>query len=188
MNNAKAYYAQKLLKYSVWLRYCAEDSSLIKISAEYNQAAHSKLDLVYPVSINNRHILTTNVPFHMSVKIFGDSTPELSDEAFRRLAPHEAALKQPIDESKLHIMPYKFQGTSGDLNHVLVIHGMPSHLNSIYDANQDIGKIYPEKFSHITVDKEIWDKVNEGHLQPNDIGLKFHPAELRSGNQVLKTY
>ena len=162
--------------------------TLMKIGEQYKNIARSHVNLLYPVSIGGRHRLVDEIPLHVSVKIFGEGGQIQPEEVFRRLQPYEQSLKQPIDASKLRIVPYKFTGRTGELHHVLLLNGMPDHLSQIYHANRDIGFNYPQFLPHVTVDKAIWDKVNEGHLQPKDVGLEIHPPELRVGNQVLKAY
>lgn len=161
---------------------------IAKTTPDYKAKAQSHTALLFPVSLGDRHSLMEGVPLHSTIKVFGESGQVAESDIHNRIQPFEHLLKQPIDINNIKIQPHKFQGRNGETYHVLLLDGMPKYLHDLYHANRDVGFTYDEFKPHITIDKETWDKVNAGHLQPKDIGLKIHPPELRAGNKTLKTY
>lgn len=41
---------------------------------------------------------------------------------------------------------------------------------------------------HITVEKHLWDKIKDGYMAPEDVGIEFGPLELKRGNKSLARF
>lgn len=97
---------------------------------------------------------------------------------------------EPINANKLMFHPRELQNIRGDKDHVLIISGLPSKISDVRNAAKDLGPDQRTWTPHVGIDESTYLKLKEigPALTAGEIGIQFHPAELRSGATVLKTY
>jgi hypothetical protein len=143
--------------------------------------------LFHPVSFGNKSVRQeNNYPIHMTVKAFGNNAD--INQVHNILNDHN--LHKPIDTSKITLMPHKLQGLDGATHHVLLVYGLPNRIHQIREHAKDMGPKFSHFLPHISVDKEMWDQFSKlgPSFSAKDVNLKFHPAELKNGHKVIKTY
>lgn len=154
----------------------------------YKKYASKGMDLIFPVSVNGK----TNRPdigvrYHNSIKI-------LDPEKDNAEQVHEKANKldlTPPDAKEVGIEPAIIEGRDGYKMHVFRLRG--PHAEKIKEHNKHFeGHGYKQNYTfhpHITVDKATWDKVkSSGAKTAHEAGIKFEPAELRHGSNILSRY
>jgi 8-oxo-dGTP pyrophosphatase MutT (NUDIX family) len=163
-----------------------QDEILMK-SNENPQIANSSI-LMYPVTLGGSKSRSNGTPFHMTVKTLGDS--EKLDHKQIQSIIDQHGFHKPIDEKKMLFMPHKLKGLNGDEHHVLLAYGAPDRIKHVRESLKEFGPSFKHFLPHISIDEKDWNKFSQmGHaLTAKEIGLQFHPAELRSGGGVLKTY
>lgn len=157
-------------------------------SDDYAKKASSNIILLHPASINGKTHRENGIPMHMTVKTFGDKSKTDSKQVEKHL--ENFSIPQSVDANKMLFMPHVFSAPNGETHHVLLVYGAPNHIDKIRNASEKYGPYIKNFLPHITVDKSDWDKFNKMGpiLTADKIGLQIHPAELRSGSQVLKRY
>lgn len=155
----------------------------------YKQQVANGLSLLHPISINGNHHREGNIPLHMTIKTFGDKRTANMDEIHQHI-DHVGMEGRKIDESQLSFMPHKFEMPNGQTHHVLLVYNLPNHINQLREHAKHLGPQISRYLSHISIDKTDWDKFKAmgDNLSAHEVGVKIHPAELRAGPTVLKTY
>lgn len=159
---------------------------LIK-SDDYAKKASTGLILLHPISINGKTHRENGIPMHMTVKFFGDNTQVDPTEVEKHL--ENFSIPQNVDVNKMLFMPHTLSTPAGT-HHVLLAYGAPHHVDQIRKGSEKYGPYVKNFLPHISVDKADWDKFAKmgPMLTADKIGIQIHPAELKSGNQVLKRY
>jgi len=155
--------------------------------AEATIAPAPTLDLVYPVTIGGKTTRKDGSRFSMKVKDFGNSSTLNHDSIRSQLEQY--ALHQPIVDDKMTYVPHKLRGIDGREEHVLMVYGMPKKLDHMRVALSQIGPKTNAK-PYVAIDEADWNRLSKlgTALTAKDVGIRFHPPELRLGQQVLKTY
>jgi hypothetical protein len=144
--------------------------------------------LMYPVSLGGKRLKSNGIPLHMTIKSFGDSDKLDHKSIQNTIDQHK--LEEVIDPSRMLFSPHKLKGLDGTEHHVLLAYGAPAKIEQVRQSTQDLGPSFKNFLPHISIDKEDWEDLSSRgtSFTAKDLGLQFHPAELRSGNTVLKTY
>jgi 2'-5' RNA ligase len=175
-------------EYKKELNQMNSDHTLSKAAPDYKTQASSGVIAYYPVSFRGKKLSDEGVPFHMTVKFFGHKDSLDLNDVKQRVEKHRALLSQPVDEKDIMAIPHKFKTQTGITHHVLLLHGVPDHVKQVYENNKDIGATYKSFAPHITVSEEIYNQLNGKPARATDLGIKFHPAEFKVGDQVHKTF
>ena len=89
------------------------------------------------------------------------------------------------DSSKLSFEPTTFTSPrTGAEYYQLKVHGFPQEFKDMYEKYRGQGLTFPDYSPHITINKELYDRVKAGH-KPN---IRFGAPELRNGPKVLHTF
>lgn len=161
--------------------------NLKKSNEDYKKMAASGVALLHPVSIRGAKENQSGIPYHSTIKLF-------NKEADSPEAIHDIASKRNFEvpnPEHIHIIPDKFNDRFGNELHVLKLHGPEADkIKENHQAFESMGNKTPYEFTpHITVDPEIWNEVqSKGLKTAKEAGIQFHPAELKSGHERLKTY
>ena len=154
----------------------------------YKAFAEKGMDLMFPVrvkGISNRPDI--GILYHVTIKLF-DAEKDKEEEV------HEIAQNlslNPPDPKKVEIETTTIQGRTGYTIHVLKLHGPDiKEIEENHNQFKHLGYDNNYKFAaHISVDKELWDKVKEsGTKSAHELGIEFLPAELRHKAKVVASY
>lgn len=154
----------------------------------YKKYAQNGIDLMFPVTINGEtHRPDNGIRYHNTIKLF-DGEKDNKDHIHDKAKDLDF---QPPDPKEVHIEPIMLQGKGGYQMHALRMHG--PHADKIKEHNSKFsGMGFQQSYEfhpHITVDKEVWDRVRRtGAKTADEAGIKFHSAELRHGNAIVQTY
>jgi hypothetical protein len=77
---------------------------------------------------------------------------------------------------------------TGKTYYSLKVIGMPKEYYDLYEKFRDVGVTYPSYQPHITVDKEMYDRLVSDPGQMRTLDVKIHEPELRQGAIVLHTW
>jgi GNAT superfamily N-acetyltransferase len=182
VNWLKSYHKDRIEK-SISL--FAED--LVK-SDDYKQKASTGIVLLHPVSISGKTHRDNGIPLHMTVKVFGSNTNMNPKDVEKHL--ENFTIPSSVDSNKMLFMPHILPGVGGTKHHVLLAYGAPPHVDHVRKGSEQYGPYLHNFLPHISVDQADWEKFSKMGpiLTAEKIGLKVHPAELRSGPQIVKTY
>ncbi len=163
--------------------------SIVKPLAKNEQQPEQPQDITlsYPVTINGRALGEDGSPFFLHVKNFGPLMGEQLQNVMGLIDQHR--LTAPLDPAKLVFVPTKLQGLQGE-KHVIVIHGLPERISHLKAATSAVGPQSTTDVPYIHVDEATFDRLQHAGpaLTSVDADIKVHPAELKSGTAVLKTY
>ena len=128
------------------------------------------LVLQIPVSLHGKST-------KMTVKNFGDMNT--IDHQTIQSTIDGQKFHEPIDASKMIFKPHALKGVDGRETHVLLVYGAPHKIMNMKGSTP-----------YIPIDKDDYEKFRKlgPALTSEATGIKFHPAELKAGDQVLKTY
>jgi hypothetical protein len=150
--------------------------------------AHSGLALLYPVSVMGKHYRGNGIQHHVTVKFFDDPTVS-PDEA------HSFAIGESLpvpDANKISVTPKVFKNRFGEDVHVLSLHGEGiDHVRVANGHAKHLGQTLRYEFQpHISVDKELHDKVSQmgDSVTAKQLGIRFGAPQLRHGQKVLAFY
>jgi hypothetical protein len=87
-------------------------------------------------------------------------------------------------------VPHKLRGLDGREHHVLLVYGAPPRVDRLRQATDNIGPKFRNFLPHISIDYGDWHRLSKmgSALTAKEAGIQIHPAELKYGNTVLKTY
>ena len=149
-----------------------------------------------PIDLTNSHILM------FPVKINGSHTSEHPD-----IPPYHVTLKwlgadKPIEHNQVSSLAQKYQlhppkiksvepltwpSPRGDI-HVLALHGDHDNLHEAHNELSAGNKSLHPYTPHITVSKELHDRVKNENLTPEQLGIEVGPLEYHIGNQKIKEF
>ena len=158
---------------------------------DYAKRASQSLTLLYPVLIGGEKYRNNGIIHHISIKPFGPSEefhPDAKEQLISEIDKY--GFNQPLDAKKLRFIPHKLPAFGGGSHHVLLVSGLPPQYHKFQRDMDHIGHKIDRYLPHVSVDKEMWERLNAkgSDLSASDVGFKAFPAELKDGNQVLKTY
>ncbi len=160
----------------------------IVAKSNYAQRAMNTTILLYPISIGGKRTRQDGLPFHMTVKSFGPTDQANQDEVKSIVDQHR--FSDPVDPHKMLFMPHVLKGIDGAEHHVLLVYGAPHKVKQLRESTEHMGPNYKNFLPHIGIDREDWDRLSRvgKALTAKEAGITFHPAELKAGMTVLKTY
>lgn len=130
-------------------------------------------------------MLTEKIPLHMSVKIFKDPSEYDMKDLEAYIKEHNIHAPDPKD---LKFEPIIFTSErTGDQFYMLKILGTDPELEKLYDEYDDVGNVYKKFFTHVTIDKAIYDDVKENPLKPNEVEFS-HLVMEHGANNTIKDF
>lgn len=154
----------------------------VGVHDSYKEQAHQGCDLLFRVKIKGRAMLTEDIPLHMSVKIFKNPSEYNMKELEKYVNEHDLRKPDPKDlEFKAIIFTSE---RTGDKFYMLEVNGTSPEYKKLYDEYDDVGNVYKKFFTHITIDKEIYDDVKKNGLKPEDVEFSNLIMEHGANNTV----
>ena len=123
--------------------------------------------LYWPVTIDG------NTTYHITCKYLGDTEYDLNDIK-ERLS--KVDVSPPSD---FGWTPHIFHtNDDGDVK-VLLLTGWPESMKDCHDALEPLrADSYPDYKPHITVEPELWDRIEKEKLTPGDFKIEIGPLEM----------
>jgi hypothetical protein len=148
----------------------------------YKETAAKGGDVLWHVAIKGRKVLTEGIHLHMSLKVFEDKKDMNVEEIKRKVK--EFDLKKP-DPKKLKFSTTIFTSQrDGQKYYMLLIDGVDKEYEKFYDSLKHCGTTYKKFMPHVTIDKELYDQINEDGLSPDEISFQELTIEAGAGNTI----
>lgn len=152
------------------------------VHQSYKEEAKKGFDVLFHVTIKGRTELTDGIPLHMSVKIFKDRKEFDLDEIGEFAEEHHVFSPNPYD---LTFKPIIFESERTKEEYfMLAVEGLGPQYKALYDEYDDVGNVYKKFFTHITIDKALYDDIKENGLKPDDIQFSNLTMEAGAGNTI----
>ena len=192
---------QDLFQQAVQMVGLSDPSQLDRLAHSLKQAGLLKsedIDLIKaaPIDLTNSHILM------FPVKIKGEHKSEDPEIPDYHVTLKWLGTDKPVEHSKIqdivkkhklnppkitHVEPITWKSPRGDI-HVLALHGDHDNLHAAHQELSDGNKSIHPYVPHITVSKELHDKVKSGVIKPADLGIECGPLEYKIGPQRIKSF
>ena len=147
------------------------------VGKAYKDGARTHCDLLFKVTIKGESKLAEEIPLHMSLKIFNNMnefTREELDEAIKKFD-----ISAP-DTSVAEFEPIIFHSEKSDADYyMLKIHNVGDKYSKFYRSFGEKGVTYDKFFLHITINEELYNKIKEEGLKPDEI--EFSELTLENG-------
>lgn len=148
----------------------------------YKQSARDGGDVLWHATIKGQSELAKGISLHMSLKVFDDKKGMDLEEIKQKVA--EFKLKTP-DPSKLTFKTKIFRSEKdGTQYYMLMVEGVDESYSKFYDSMKHCGTVYKKFMPHITIDKDLYDKINKEGLKPNEVSFDDLTIEHGAGNTV----
>ena len=157
----------------------------VGVHSSYKEQAQKGCDVLFCVKIKGRATLVDDIPLHMSLKIFGSPKEFDLDEMKAYVKEHDICSPDPKD---LKFTPIIFTAEVSKLDYyMLKIEGLPPKYKAMYDHYKDVGNVYKNFMTHVTIDKVLYDDLKENGVTADDI--EFGPLTLKHGaNNPVHTF
>jgi len=151
-------------------KFIGPDGKIKKSEQPAPAPAPINMVLQIPVSLHGK---TTK----MTVKNFGDMN-QIDHQTIQRTIEGQK-FHEPIDAKDMIFKPHVLKGVDGKEMHILLVYGAPKKIMNMKGSTP-----------YIPIDKEDYEKFSKlgPALTSEATGVKFHPAELKAGDQVIRTY
>lgn len=140
--------------------------------------------LMFPVKIKGQHKSEDpNIPdYHVTLKWLG------VNKAVDHSKVSELVSKHQLNPPKItKIEPLTWNSPRGDI-HVLALHGDHDNLHSAHEELSADNKSLHPYTPHITVSKELHDRVKNEGLTPEQLGIEVGPLAYHVGGQKIKEF
>jgi hypothetical protein len=150
----------------------------------YRERAQKGGDILWPVKIKGQSELTEGISLHMSLKVFEDKKEMKLDEIKRKI--REFGIKTP-DSKKLRFKTTIFTSDrDGKQYYMLLVKNTDGAYEKFYDSMKHCGTVYEKFIPHITIDKGLYDKINEEGLKPEEVVFDNLSVEFGAGNTIYE--
>lgn len=146
------------------------------VHEEYKKNAQKGCDVLFRVKIKGRSKLVDDIPLHMSLKIFDN--PDQFDLGELKKIVKEKDIRSP-DSKTLDFEPIIFKTGSNLQYYMLKVKGLDSRYKALYDKYKNIGTTYDNFFTHITIDKPLYEDIKKNGIKPEEI--EFSPLIIEEG-------
>jgi hypothetical protein len=148
----------------------------------YKERARKGGDVLWHVVIKGQKELAHGIPLHMSLKVFEDSKDMNMDEIKTKVK--EFNIHTP-DPKKLKFWTKIFTSErDGKQYYMLMVDGCDKAYEEFYNSMKHCGTVYKRFMSHVTIDKGLYDKINEDGLKPEEVEFDSLTIEKGAGNTV----
>lgn len=148
----------------------------------YKERARSGGDVLWHVTIKGQKELAEGIPLHMSLKVFADKKDMNLDEIKKKVKEFKIKTPNPAD--------LKFKTTvftserDGKEYYMLLIEGVDDCYSRFYDSLKHCGTVYKKFMPHVTIDKGLYERINQEGLKPEEVSFKDLSIEHGAGNTV----
>lgn len=148
----------------------------------YKERASQGGDILWHVSIKGQNELAPGIPLHMSLKVFADKKEMNLDEIKQKVEIFD--IKPPKPE-KLTFKTTVFTSERDGLQYyMLLINGTDKTYSEFYEDFKHCGTVYKKFMPHVTIDKGLYDKINDEGLKPEEVMFGNLCIEAGTGNTI----
>jgi len=148
----------------------------------YKERASKGGDVLWHVTIKGQDELAPGIPLHMSLKVFPDKKEMDIDDLKKKV---EMFGIQPPKPEKLTFETTIFTSErDGKKYYMLLVHGTDKECKEFYESLRHVGTTYKKFTPHVTIDKGLYDKINEEGLKPSEVMFGNLCIEAGAGNTV----
>lgn len=148
----------------------------------YKERARKGGDILWHVTIKGQKELTPGIRLHMSLKVFEDHKDMDMDEVKERVKKFDI---QTPDPKKLKFKTTIFTSErDGKKYYMLKMEGTDKAYEEFYNSLKHCGTVYKEFMPHITIDKGLYEKIEEEGLKPEEVEFEKLTIERGAGNTV----
>lgn len=157
----------------------------VGVHESYKKEAKKGCDVLFCVKIKGRSTLVDDIPLHMSLKIFTNPKEFDLEEMKEYVKENDICTPDPKD---LIFKPIIFTAEKSGLDYyMLKIEGLHPKYKAFYEHYKDVGNVYKNFMTHVTIDKALYDDLKEKGVKADDI--KFGPLVLEHGsNNTVHTF
>jgi len=149
---------------------------------EYRKKAKSGGDVLFKVTIKGRKFLTDDIPLHMSLKVF-DEKQKMDIEDIKAKVKRLGITKPDPHALRFHTKIHHSDYSDADY-FMLMIDGCPPEYKKFYDTID--GVQYKEYFTHVTIDKPLYDQIKKEGLSPDEVHFDNLSVEKGAGNTIYE--
>jgi len=147
------------------------------IHDSYKDVAQASANVMFRAKIKGREMLTKEIPLHSTVKTFDDPGKMPIDEIHQKVK--ELGIERPNPQHLKYETSIVTSPRNGNQYYMLKLHGMHPQVEKFYEHFRGHGITYPKYMAHVTIDKDLYDKVNKEGLQPHEV--EFSPLMIEHG-------
>lgn len=150
----------------------------------YKERAAAGGDVLWYVKIKGQKELAPGIPLHMSLKVFPDKKEMDLEEIKAKIKQFDIVAPVP---SKLTYKTTIFTSErDGNKYYMLKLEGTDKSYEEFYNSMKHCGTVYKQFMPHITIDKGLYDKINEEGLKPEEVSFSVLSIEAGCGNTIHK--
>ena len=148
----------------------------------YKERASKGGDVLWHVTIKGQDELSPGIPLHMSLKVFQDKDEMDLDDIKHKVEIFDI---RPPKPEKLEFKTTIFTSErDGKQYYMLMVSGTDKEYAEFYESLKNVGTVYKKFMPHITIDKGLYDKINEEGLKPGEVSFSNLCIEAGTGNTV----
>jgi 2'-5' RNA ligase len=157
----------------------------VGIPNSYRKDANQKADVLWKVKIKGRKFLVDDIPLHMSLRVFDYLDKEDMSEVKEKV--RELKLRTP-DPKRLTFKTTKFHSRHTHVDYyMLKVSGLHESCESFFNHfKHGYGFSHDKFMGHITIDKDLYDKINRDGLEPDEIEFSALSIEIGANNSVYE--
>lgn len=148
----------------------------------YKERAHKGGDVLWHVTVKGQSELTKGIPLHMSLKVFEDKKDMNLKEIKAKIKG--LGIKKPDPKGLKFRTTIFTSDRDGKKYYMLMIDGADASYEKFYEQMKHCGTVYKKFVPHITIDKGLYDKINEEGLKPEEVQFGELTIEAGAGNTV----
>ena len=148
----------------------------------YKERARAGGDVLWYVKIKDQKWLSDGIPLHMSLKVFEDKKDMNVDEIKQKVK--EFNIQSPDPKALKYKTTVFTSKRDGKQYYMLMIEGTDKSYEDFYESLKHCGTVYDKFMPHVTIDKGLYDKINEEGLKPEEVKFSTLSIEHGAGNTV----
>jgi hypothetical protein len=148
----------------------------------YKERASKGGDILWHVTIKGQNELAPGIPLHMSLKVFSDKNEMNLTEIKHKVEVFDI---RPPKPEKLSFKTTIFTSEiDGKQHYMLMVHGTDKAYADFYEDFKHCGTVYKKFMPHVTIDKGLYDKINEEGLKSEEVVFANLTIEAGAGNTI----
>lgn len=148
----------------------------------YKERAAKGGDILWHVTIKGQKELTEGIPLHMSLKVFEDKKDMDVKELKAKVS--EFKIKTPNPETLTFKTTIFTSDRDGKKYYMLLVEGVDREYGQFYESLKHCGTVYKKFMPHITIDKDLYDRINRDGLKPSEVKFDDLTIEAGAGNTI----
>jgi hypothetical protein len=147
------------------------------VQQSYKDVANNSANVMFRAKIKGQTHLDDNIPLHVTLKTFDKPDKMPLDEVHQKVK--ELGIERP-EPKELAYEPITFTSPkSGNTYYMLRLHGTSPAYKHFNDHFKGQGITHDNYMAHVTINKDLYDKIKKEGLKPNEI--EFSPLMIEHG-------